>query len=512
MAENLEKIRCDKPTSDPNIVVHITGAPNNGIIKVSGYPVVKGVPFQDMKITRIAHSNNEANIIFAEIVTSLEYKLNVKRDRKEYKKRCNQPLAGPYSDAFFDINNPLNFVDLWAESTSLQRLKWFELNILPYVDSLENEDDLNLDDLFEIIIKKTGSNKKTIRKNIYKVAADHLRDAQIIHDRMRRNKRYLPDFKFSLDVKYEGQINEKIKSLPFAIVLKFRKAIEDLIEEDPLMARTVAIMEAGGARTAEAAAPNKISDYGEFILVSIRNQIKNKKKNPGLKTVDSYRTVLLDDWGAYIIRKSEEKMIALGVDLGSYIDPDKVSAFIKKLLIECGLDETAVQLWRQEMMKDICGEENDVSAYILRRNRANVWAHFCGYTKEEIDYQLGHSPKFDWKPSVDWGDIATYTRLAKKLVRYDLSSEVSNSFRYKPIQITCEQKMQIDNNPEVGMVNCSAERVLVRINVSTSEPGKNIFAKTTGVIIKKESSNSFNEERIRRNPELIVPIKNMKYE
>lgn len=519
MNNKQKQFKKDYNTEREDVTVHVVGSVGkDNKYHLVAYPVIKGISCNDNCKYGTAYSVEEANQIGYELTTDFEKELNIKNNsilKKKQKEQETTEYGKIYIDAFRKINNPELFVaEGWECSTARDRLKYFERNILPYLANLKNEEDYQSLEVFNIISKKLENNKKTRKGNIKSDSDEHLRLAQIIYNKMRQHPyAYLPNhFFYDLSSKVTKRVvEEKLKSVPYNVIVNFRKLVEELLDDNPLLAKVIAVMESAGPRTAEAAANNKTQDYGDYVLCRIMFQYEKGKLSERLKTQNAYRVVVLDEWGEYIVRRADAIMKNRGIDSSKPIDASKVSDFIKTALIKSGLDKKTIKAWQEEMLLSREDEEMDVSAYILRRLRLTIWEHICGYTKEEIDEQSGHVKTPEVLQNSNMKEMDYYANLKKKLLRYDIMPEISNNPAHKPIEINGEMSEELMAYRKVRIKNTSSKPKRLTLISRTNEPGDSIFFTSENSNFKVSEYYIPNKELKRNNSVLLGKIEDMKY-
>ena len=374
----------------------------------------------------------------------------------------------------------------WAPSTQKACVVYFCRNILPKIQDCEVESDFTavekedlIKELTQIALKRMEKKEDIDEARV--IAIRHMNDADRIYSEMRYHEPSLPHIDLRCDVQRRRKKTEQLKRLPFQIHKKFRGLIETSIAEVPLMARAAIMMDSAGARSGEAAATwsGWHEDYGDFMVVKILYQEEKGRRIDRLKSKDSYRCVVLDEWGTAMIRRCNELIGDEELsEVSPLIDTD-LSAWVRSKLREAGCTDDYLREAYMDMEQNpeytADGKPiRDIAAHICRRNRASIWRNYCGYTQEELDYCLGHKnvkKRFEKENPLAEG---TFKVLAQKNSHYDMFPSLSISPKHRPIALMGEESKEIPPFDEVRIQNTSDYHVIVKIDALAMEAGETI--------------------------------------
>ena len=148
---------------------------------------------------------------------------------------------------------------------------------------------------------------------------------------------------------------------------------------------------------------------------------------------------------------TEEELAAMPfvssqLDPAQYADPSALPAYAKTLLLKCGYKEeylnTAYTLMDQEPdLGGHNGKEQDVVAYILRRDWVGRAANCCGMSAVDIDYLIGHANRK--KCATDYTNPDVQRTLARQLERYVFLPDCSRHPSFAPISAKPGRKKKV---------------------------------------------------------------------
>ncbi len=375
----------------------------------------------------------------------------------------------------------------WARSTQKAYVVYFYRNILPKIQECEVESDFTvvekedlIKELAQIALKRMERKDDIDEARV--IAVSHMNDADRIYSEMRYHEPSLPPIDLRCDVQRRRKKTEQLKRLPFIIHKKFRELVEAAIAEEPYMARAAILMDSAGARSGEAAATwsGWHIDYGEYMVVKILSQEEKGKRIDRLKSKDSYRCVVLDEWGTVMVRKCNDVIGHEKLTEDTPLIDTDLSAWIRTKLREAGCTDDYLREAYADMETN--PEYNadgkpirDIAAHICRRNRASIWRNYCGYTQDELDYCLGHrnlKKRFEKdNPLAE----ESFKMLAQKNSRYDMYPESSISPKHRPISLSQGKSIEIVPFDEVRLCNTSEQCILVKIDALATEAGEVIM-------------------------------------
>lgn len=470
----------DKKTIDSSIRVHLTWTDKgNQATKVSGYLIDAkiGVKLDDTKTkTRTANGATEIELAISEIVADFNAELFEKKAKREVPKK---ELIGKtdIEKAYYEVLNSRATILDWRESTSHNALVYFGNNILSEIRDCECSADFSRQDLLDLRLKIMRSIEKNGNSNgdqskIEKGANDHLRDAQAIYNHLRSKYPGLPDL--TLDTELHTSYNrqqEQVRCLTLNQNRDLCKRVEAEMMTNAALVRAAAIMISGGARSAEAAAitPERIDDHGDYLSVWILGQELNGNISPIPKTDDSYRVVILDEWGTYIVKKCNELLVESDNGECAPVSSKVLSTWLRNLMEEVGC---SAQLYADT--NAITGAIGDIAAHCLRRNRASIWRNYCGLIQGEIDYLLGHKSsirKFEkGNPKIS----ETLDIWARKISRFDLFPDLSKSPKHSPISLRKAESGDFIQFDTYRIKNDTNQSVSLEARVEAAEMGEQI--------------------------------------
>ena len=387
--------------------------------------------------------------VFNRVVEKYVPKNTSKPDKKPTDQ--NISLAG---QAFKAVTDDAElYFSRWAKSTRKAAFSYFRLNILPFVEG-HQQDVLRTDveELYANLVQKALTNGNSLKEDSQarSIANSHLADAVIIYGAMMNYDKNLMPIDFTPFGGGRGVRPEMAKSLPQDVRDEFTHRLETLADSEPEMVFGAVLMFDGGLRTAEAAAvwPDDIVVRDGYRAVTVQYQERDGMKDSALKSNDAYRNVPLSEWALEMVQrcasiigsKPEENKKALS-------RARNLSAWIREQLQECGadskLEQAAYQLMSYEPDPDFDDNPTtDVTAYILRRDRASRWDDTCGLTSKEIDYYLGHAQDDPIRKYSRYGRPEYLKEVSKKLEQYVYNAEYSKHPGLEPISIT-EDKGEI---------------------------------------------------------------------
>ena len=355
----------------------------------------------------------------------------------------------------------------WSASTQHMHMTYFKRKILPSLMQLADEwTDTHRDELRENLVDeilKTGRSigvMDTARDTVDK----HLTAAQTIYDRMCEVDSNLPVL--SLRPPYAGRRKqlEQTKSLPPAVRHNLVMLLERLINEDPALAAAGIVMYDCGLRTAEAAAVQTIAviqmGAGQSILVGW--QVKDGHRVPTLKSDNAYRLAPMTQWGREMLGKCLAQIPTMTIDQ-PLCDPRKLSARLRTMLMEAGLDAEYLEAAERDALKE--SRSQDVSAYVIRRDWASRARNVCGLTSMEIDVLLGHDVSIPQKYRDDMAHHTKQAELARKLERHIHNAAYSAHPGIRPYQLVHGDNLDIIPWGAMRLANGSDATINVKVDL-----------------------------------------------
>lgn len=513
------------PTSREGIRVHITGYTGGDTgCTLRGYAVDDhGVRIDGSKtLRRIAKT--AAAIPAAEQHLVAAAMKNLPRAATKTKKKTDDVIDTdhPLAAAFAEVRDaPQVLAPHWNDAVAHRWLMYFQRNILPILIAMIIDDEIRngenaYDALAPKIAEKVKENGRSSGVDIVAMgtAKNTLSAAQTIYDACRLFDPSLPVLKLAPVRKTRIQ-REQCKSLPRDVRRRLARELRANIKTEPLMVIGAVLMWDAGARTAEAAAVIPEIDIvpvgkdGEMSLL-ILWQEKEGVRSAVLKTSNAYRCVPLSFWGIRMIEeclKCIDQKHYSNVELAP-IRAKNLSKWVANLLRECGLSDVFVKAAQEDEMRnpDIGPDGKpiyDVTAYILRRDRASRWRNVCGFSSAECDYLLGHEDKKAKKEKVDYTLSDEQSKLAKKLERYVYDPEISAHPGIRAISI--EHGMDYDFIPFEGykFKNDTGKTVVLKLDSLAVESAESIVVHAGPKVMMREVYRRSVKNHGRRND---VPI------
>lgn len=483
------------PLKDNSYEVHISWSSKSNTPRITGTlytaegDLVKGINPK----TRKAKSKKEIEYLNMQIVHAFEETLKPKATHRRVEKdNEDSNWTDPrLTEALSRLMESGRLRDDWAESTIDKYMAKFKRYILPCISPPE-EFNKKKHKLLEEKIKESIERRarKSNGLNARKDTQVYLNAGQTIYELMQDIDPSLPNISLRSDSsRLVTKRREMPKHIPVDVQRKFEAEILAIINDDPIFARATAIMHSGATRNSEAASAIG-SDFiinNEYIMLDIATQEISGVRNPELKTPASYRKVVFDNFGEFVVKEAN-KLIEITEDTElAPISSKKLSEKIKDLLIKCGLTEEYIKIATLDMEQypdyDADGRPiTDVTAYILRRNRASIWANYCGLSPAEIDYMLGHVRHAENEISFDAKDPLSFIKIAQKVKAVNFIDEFK-SCSDSIIRIDSAEKRQISGNSTVKIINNTDEVVRVKLSLKTKEPGDCMTLITEGTVL-----------------------------
>ena len=511
----------DVETQVLGIKAHITYPEKKGKVTLSGYLIdaKTGIRIDGIStVRRTASSSAEIEIAIGYVVNALISKYNpVKKVDRGMRLADKLDESSEIVQAYKQLKESQRQVNNWADSTQTAAMAYFERNVLPEIQYCTVPEDFSADDcnrLRELLREDSLADARSRKslKNADAGANQHLYEARVIYSELLDLNPSLPELEFLCVGRMRRAQVEQIKALPATVQRSFRGCVEEIVNDDPKLARAATIMESCALRTSEAAAvtENEIDDYGEFIVVNVLYREHKGGRVPQLKSKHGYRRVVADDWGCYMIRLCNS---IIGPEDAS--DPpvlaSDLSRSVKDALICSGCDEQYIREANRTMQDNPEFDEfgnpyADTMAYILRRNRASIWKNICGLSQKEIDYLLGHKPLVDTKVKFNINDIDLLRTWHKKMARFDLSPEVSTNPEHCPVDLKVGVEASLLPYQKIRLRNSNNSPIRVSLFIKTMEGGETISIITSGDVSSKTQLISHRTDGKRSSTEIIGSI------
>lgn len=426
----------------------------------------------------------------------------------------------PFSDAFRKLEEYgiENAHPGWGVPQGSIAMRYFRRNTLPFLQRYAADGlcDGDLEDLEELMGNVHSTNNGDDDRK--QTSIDHHKaEADIIYRAMQQMSDVdLPDIDF-VPSKKRHIDREKPRFLPEKIRTAFTQKVEEMTVSNPLLAKRIIVFYDLGTRNSEAVTvdfdhiPYYRSKNGvEYGLVNVLTQgdpMVPTKVTGRLKGPNSYRSVLLSTWGAKNMQRAcsnqpEDPKTSVP------ITANELSKVVLDMLIECGLTPEMLYDFRALMSVEpdfyISGKiNNDITAYILRRDRAARWKNICGLSPVDTDVFLGHvisAPVPSKRKSKDsYKTHDTLEKLVELNENYVYNPEMSGHPLYAPIRLS-DMKGRIVFNPHCGqaVVNDTDQEIEVKIHLLAEEPGEPlvvIYPDNSSVDIHPENT-LFNAEKV----------------
>ena len=274
----------------------------------------------------------------------------------------------------------------------------------------------------------------------------------------------------------------------------------------------VAAMFLMGLRPAEACAiqmGSLVIREDWYVDCPVLAQIRYGKRTDLLKTEAAYRHAVGGVLMAYFVKQRREQLqarmgkaydisglylVSSEDDPAQFADPSDLSAYAKRLLLECGFLEaylkSAASLTNSEPLPGgFGGKERDVVAYILRRDWIGRAQNCCGMSSVDVDYLVGHANSKS--ASVDYTNPDVQRTLALQLERYVLLPDFSRHPRFSPIIAKPGRTKKLLLEDYNAYHICAEDGpVEIEFVYTTEESGEWVRVETDGTILTPIQSES----------------------
>ena len=518
-------------TTDNNVYVHIVWADCPGKAIITGYPVdqngkrIEGVTLT----TRTSRGIEDREEVIFRVRAIVEKKLNItyatKRAsaKKAYSTVLNEKTAMVKAFRRFQESEPS--VHGWCSSTLHNHMVYFQNNILPYIQNMEDDEDFGVAELQELkqqLLDKSINNGNSDHRieTAMKRVEDHIASARRIYSELLYLNPMLPELTLLKGERISVVAKEQFKYIPFDVHRVFRRALEEAVATEPYYVRGAVLMDMG-LRAGEAAAITRyeIIEMKEGVYILVAAQEKNGVRSPVLKSEAAYRFVPCDEWAANLLAKcneligketqNQEKAPVLG---------HRLSAWVKTKLLESGCSDELLNVAQRDLGEsceyDDDIQSTDISGHLLRRHRASVMYAVLGYTRNEIELFMGHRNRIPKEIKEEMLTPEYMQLMFKKNARYDLLGELScSSPKYIPIEVEESDSINIIPYDVFRIKNTSEEPIEIRLNIEAKVVGELVEILTDGQIMEQITTSSYDENDIRNyNIEIIGKVDNKKEE
>lgn len=489
------------PTSDPELNVRISGWLYE---KKSSRLYGKLIDKEGREVDKKSHSivikpDDDLHTVENILAYRIHSSYIGRRNSRSADERPKVPELESNLEKAFQALKVENFS--WADSTFRQYSSFFKRNFIPFFKRFEGEPEISLTvvDAFKAqLIEKTIRNRNHMGSliNAASLADAKLGFCSIIYDAVRIENPDLPDIHFPETIKRKRWSYEQIKALKLEVLLGLRQQVEELVYVNPRLALAIALMESGALRTAESVAvsSDEILWFADTAIVVVCYQITSKgKRTEILKTENSYRIVPLDSWGSMVVGRC---LCQIAGDHQEFLIPSEVSKSVKSMLMKAGVSQDEEEGYRRHMDDqpelDSSGVPlGDLSAYVLRRSRASIWANYCGLQKCEIDNLLGH--KVSARQKLKINNSEAINRIIIAYQRFDLNRLTAGEECVCYVELGGENKRySIEPFQKYILKNDTEKSVHIIITCSPAEPGERIIMELPH---KPLASNKFTEAR-----------------
>lgn len=497
------------------IVTYPTTRDSN--FSVRAYAVDKNyIPLDEIKEVRRKVKNKEAldiTILFAR--NAVESKLDNIFRPKIRKVDDGEQLDTPFSLAFKTVLNLGYHSFPWSEHYTHDVLVYSKRNIVPwYVRNIEDKFTIvELNDLEKFLANKimTHGNFSGNYEDALAGAANHLAAFEEVYGLMMSIDPSLPPQTFKTKSKTGRTKVEQEKMMSPSCHLEFRRRLEEKIETEPKKVRAAAFMD-NDLRTGEASAMTKdlMASIEDIIVAWVLYQEDNGGKNDVLKSKDSYRRVVLDEWGSLVVKRCNELITeedTVDCNKAPVMDSD-LSSFVKEILLESGVEEELFVQAKNSELRHLKHDTDgtpiiDISAHILRRNRASIRCNICGFSATERDVFIGHKKRVSrfTYDSPQWD--STIKRIIVKNSLYDINQNISLNPKHKPIELIKGVKEEVFPFPVMRFKNNSDTDLVLDIDIKSCEPGESISIEGSDYLKVNLERRSTNNNGKRRKENLI---------
>lgn len=372
------------------------------------------------------------------------------RTECEYiEKHTNRPESLAHDSTVFDAalretlagRGRINYV--WAESTekiaiqNYTRLCKYLVNYLP-VDEFSEDVHRYIEQAFCDSVRQhgnSGGNQDTMENSAHTALRYGVVVYQVVREfwNDRHPEKALPEIDWQLQWSYHIANPEQFKELDDEIRKNFCLLLRQEAATSPALVKSAVLMMLS-LRTAEAAAitMEQIDFAEDYCIISVLQQVQNAKVTKRLKTENGYRILPAPKWHTELLRKCFEELKRKNMD--GFIPAEHVSDWVYRKLERCGCTKEMFSKASRDMSGKL--DADSISAYILRRDFASLAKNTMGFSKDEIDFFLGHKTKFAKKNLIDYRLPENRQKLLAKLERYVFDPELTLNPAYHPIELS----------------------------------------------------------------------------
>lgn len=394
----------------------------------------------------------------------------------------NDPLAVAFKIV---CDNAIDAFPTWNLEVTNRWITYFRRNVLGPLGTAIDDGTLTdetgetaRDFIYPMVLESVSANGKASGKAtaLRNTVDGNLSAIQQVYDACRRIDGDLPKLQIASFRKTKIK-NETCKSLPRQVRRCLVRKLQRLVKDEPLLVIATVIMFDIGSRTAEAAAVIPAIDIVDlddgYKVLKVYFQEKAGKRSPILKSSNSYRIVPFSFWGITLIETALRYVPGGAYDAAGENAPLKkreLSAWIRDLLIECGLERKFIEKAREEETRhpDI-GDDGkpifDVEAYILRRDRASRWRNVCNLDSQTCDALLGHEIHVPKRKQIDYSSAAELLKIAPLMERYVYDHRISRHPGIRYVKLHHGMDLKVVPFEALGFVNDGDVPLLVRLDL-----------------------------------------------
>lgn len=503
------------PTKRPDVDAHITISRKAGrsTVNLQGYAVQRGTQTRvdgSKTLPRRGVPDNPAEIDLAKrslvdsILSALRHPVQARQQSAHSSNGLDENNAMTLSFRKLQKTEPKDWTP-WCSTVAKRWLTYFGINILPRLQDYLNQPFTDQDryDLRQAIIQDitNNGNSHTGKSSVINTANSNLTAAQKIYDAMCGVDPTLPTIVLSSRNRLKLIRPEQVKALSDSVRQQFAEFLQTAAASDPKHALCAVLMFAGAFRTAEAAGVDPWTDitFTDFgCTVTILFQEKDGARCPTLKTNNAYRTVVIPAGPTSVIRSCLGHLTR-PTSPQPLMKADDLSAWVRNNLASPTFWDDVSTVAYLDPQKDAV-DNNEVTAYVLRRDCASRWRNKCGLTQDEIDYLMGHEPSKSITAKPDYRLPSNQALLAAKMERDVLFPSGSHHPALTPISLCANQDVNYIAYDKFKLVNDGSEELILTLTVHAEEAGSTISVSCdAGVTMQQANKVPKNTRGIREN-------------
>ena len=426
--------------------------------------------------------------------------------------------GGIFSKAFELYLTKVKANPKWHEGTIKTTYPYFKNNVLPVLDDHgENVTKTDMAELKEALIEKAikNPNSRKARATAEKSVSGYLQRFNWILDQMHQCDETIPRLQFEVNTSLAVSQPEQAKHIQEDVRVVLASVLVSLSRLPPGMnylVPGVAAMFLMGLRPAEACAiqmGSLVIREDWYVDCPVLAQIRHGKRTDLLKTEAAYRHAIGGVLMAYFVKQRREQLqarmgeaydisqlylVSSEDDPAQFADPSDLSAYAKRLLLECGFLEaylkSAASLTNSEPLPGgFGGKERDVVAYILRRDWIGRAQNCCGMSSANVDYLVGHANLKS--AAVDYTNPDVQLMLARQLERHVILPKYSRHPCFSPVMAKPGRTKKLLLEGYNGYRICAEDGPLeIGYTYTTEESGERIWIETNNMFLSSIQSES----------------------